>query len=69
MNDVPEYKSSIWISINVILMPATANGYSQSARFPPCLKSNRWKGAFNSNTTISVNSIPAGVQTTQIEDI
>lgn len=29
-------RSSICMIINVIFTPATAKGYSQAARFPPC---------------------------------
>jgi hypothetical protein len=32
--------------MNDTLMPATANGYSQSDRLPSCLNNNLWKDAF-----------------------
>jgi hypothetical protein len=37
---IPDRKSNIWINIKETLMPATANGYSQVARCPPCLNNN-----------------------------
>lgn len=46
--------SNICINMNEILMPATANGYSHSARFPPFLSNNLKKQAFILNfSTIS----------------
>lgn len=38
----PENDSSIWINMNVILIPATANGYSQVALSPSFLDNNLW---------------------------
>ena len=37
------WRSSICMIMKVIFTPATANGYSQAARFPPCFFSRRWK--------------------------
>lgn len=54
--DGPEYRSSIWISMNVTLIPATANGYSQVALFPSHLNNNLWKEAFILNFYLISNS-------------
>jgi hypothetical protein len=43
LNDKPAWRSSIWMSMNVIFTPATANGYSQIARSPFCLRRSSWK--------------------------
>ena len=42
-------------------MPATANGYSQSARVPSCLNNNLWKDAFIL-IFIMISNNPSSVQ-------
>ena len=38
LKNKPAWRSSIWMSINVIFTPATANGYSHNALSPFCLQ-------------------------------
>lgn len=43
----PASRSSIWISMNVILTPATANGYSHTDLSPSCFRRRSWKDFYN----------------------
>lgn len=43
----PASRSSIWISMNVMFTPATANGYSHKDRSPSCFRRRSWNDFCN----------------------
>lgn len=47
-----ESRSSIFMSINVIFKPATANGYSHAASLAPCFLIKLWKDICSSKYSI-----------------
>ena len=52
---VPASRPSIWISMKVILTPATANGYSHTERSPTCFRRRSWKDFCTAQTSGVIN--------------
>ena len=50
----PASRSSIWISMNVMLTPATANGYSHTDRSPSCFRKRSWKDFYKMQSLSSM---------------
>lgn len=54
---LPDWRSNICASMNEILMPATAKGYSHSALVPSCLCNNLWNDSCHNDITNLVRII------------